>query len=66
MSMIWEGTEVTMAGKVGKAVITNYGGNTPIPILCSLALRVSTMPTVSSRVAYRILSWGGGGGGTGW
>lgn len=29
MSMIWEGTEVTMAGKVGKAVITNYGGTLP-------------------------------------
>ena len=37
-----------MAGKVGKAVITNYGANTPVPILCSLALRVSTILTVSS------------------
>lgn len=45
---IWEDTEVTMAGKVGKAVITNYGANTPVHILCSLALRVSTIPTVSS------------------
>ena len=37
-----------MARKVGKAVITNYGANTPVPILYSLALRVSTIPTVSS------------------